>query len=174
MGHRHVGTEHLLIGILRVETSLAAQILIARGLEAGPIQEQMAKDHEVDSFLRTEFSQSDALPQGLLRRRKRIRTRAISGASPTLDSFLAGLSRLKSEDLIDFFAQNAECIDASGKRWNREEIFRGFDTLFAHYAKKTRVTWSRRRWWKPANCLSLRSFGRTPCWRAKSVSGCTE
>jgi hypothetical protein len=31
---------------------------------------------------------------------------------------------------------NAECIDVTGKRWNREEIGIGFDTLFAHYAKK--------------------------------------
>lgn len=33
LGHRQVETEHILIGILRVETSLAAQILIGRGLK---------------------------------------------------------------------------------------------------------------------------------------------
>jgi hypothetical protein len=58
-----------------------------------------------------------------------------SGALLTLDSFLAGLKWLKSDDLISFFAQSAEVIDASGKRWNREEIRRGFETLFASYAK---------------------------------------
>ena len=31
LGHRQVDTEHILIGILRVEASLAAQILTARG-----------------------------------------------------------------------------------------------------------------------------------------------
>jgi ribosome biogenesis GTPase / thiamine phosphate phosphatase len=38
-----VETEHMLIGILRVEASLAAQILIAMGVRPGPIQEQLAK-----------------------------------------------------------------------------------------------------------------------------------
>jgi len=131
-GHRFVGTEHLLVGILRVEKSLAAQILMARGLEAGPIQEQM----EDLRYLRDWNSTAERKKHTTVFDRTRTRTRAISGASLTLDSFLAGLSRLKSEDLINFFAQNAECIDASGKRWNREEIVRGFDTLFAHYAKK--------------------------------------
>jgi hypothetical protein len=38
--------------------------------------------------------------------------------------------------LIAFFAENAEFIDVSGKRWNREEIWKGFETLLAPYAKK--------------------------------------
>jgi len=117
MGHRHVGTEHLMIGILRVETSLAAQILIARGLEAGPIQEQMAKDHQRAHYRSVTTSAKSAVS---------------TSAAQTLDSFLAGLRYLKSEDLLDFFALNAECIDGTGKRWNREEIGKGFDTLFAH------------------------------------------
>jgi hypothetical protein len=59
-----------------------------------------------------------------------------SGAITTLDSFLTGLKWHNSEDLISFFAKNAEFIDASGKRWNRDEIWKGFETLFAPYAKK--------------------------------------
>src|SRR6266851_5573702 len=43
LGHRWVETEHLLIGILRVEASMAAQILVARGIKPGPFQEQVAK-----------------------------------------------------------------------------------------------------------------------------------
>jgi hypothetical protein len=38
--------------------------------------------------------------------------------------------------LIPFFAKNARFVDASGKRWDHEEICRGFETLFASYAKK--------------------------------------
>src|SRR5215469_3075978 len=130
MGHRWVGTEHLLIGILRVETSLAAQIPIARGLEAGPIQEQIAEEPMASP------SGSDIVSRRRLQRvHYRSRT-ATTSASLTLDSFLAGLRCRKPEDLIDFFAQNAECIDVTGKRWNREEIGKGFDALFAHYAKK--------------------------------------
>ncbi len=53
-----------------------------------------------------------------------------------LDGFLAGLKWLNSEELISFWGDNAEFIDAFGKRWSREEIYRGFETLFAPYAKK--------------------------------------
>jgi hypothetical protein len=113
LGHRLVEPEHLLIAILRVETSLAAQILIARGLKPGPIEATAAKGPGAQ-----------------------YKTRTTTSASLTLDSFLAGFKSLNSDDLIDFFAKNAACIDAAGKRWNREEIWRGFETLFAHYAKK--------------------------------------
>jgi hypothetical protein len=113
LGHRMVETEHMLIGILRVESSIAAQILIARGLNSGPIQEQIAK---------APSARYEA-------------TATISG-QVMLETFLAGLKSLNSEQLIEWFAKNAEFIDASGQRWNREELWRGFDTLFAHYAKK--------------------------------------
>jgi ATP-dependent Clp protease ATP-binding subunit ClpC len=43
LGHRWVGTEHLLMGILQADTSSAAQILISRGLKPQAIQEQVAK-----------------------------------------------------------------------------------------------------------------------------------
>jgi Clp amino terminal domain, pathogenicity island component len=113
LGHRLVEAEHILIGILRVEASLAAQILIARGVKPGPIQEQLAKSPG-----------------------PKYQAKARASALLTLDSFLAGLKWLNSEELISFFTKNAEFIDASGKKWNREEIWKGFETLFAPYAKK--------------------------------------
>jgi hypothetical protein len=60
LGHRQVETEHILLGILRVETSLAAQILIARGVKPGLIQEHLAKEPSPKNqgFL-AELSQSE-------------------------------------------------------------------------------------------------------------------
>jgi hypothetical protein len=99
-----------------VEGSLAAKLLRERGLKPEAIREQLAK-----------------LPVHVsLKALAEPRRRAIA----TLGSFLAGLKSLNSEELISFFAENAEFIDASGKRWNRGEIWRGFETLFAPYAKK--------------------------------------
>jgi len=116
LGHRHIGTEHVLVALIRVEGSLAAKLLRKRGLKPEAIREQLAKTpHSVSVRASTEPSR---------------------GAIATLDSFLAGLKWLSSEDLISFFAKNAEFIDASGKRWNREETWKGFETLFAPYAKK--------------------------------------
>jgi len=116
LGHRHVGTEHVLVALIRVEGSLAAKLLRKRGLKPEAIREQLAKTPGSVSV--------------------RASTEPSRGAIATLDSFLAGLKWLSSEELISFFAKNAEFIDASGKHWNREEIWKGFETLFAPYAKK--------------------------------------
>lgn len=113
LGHRLVEPEHLLIGILRVETSTAAQILISHGLKLGLIEQKVSRGPSAKD-----------------------EDRATTAASITFDSFLAGFKCLKSDDLIDFFAKNAAYIDATGKTWNREEISKRFETLFAHYAKK--------------------------------------
>jgi ATP-dependent Clp protease ATP-binding subunit ClpC len=84
LGHRTVEVEHLLIGILRVEASLAAQILHARGLQSQAIQEQLAKG-PIPKY------QASGKMNALL----------------TLESFLAGLKWLNSEELISFFRK--EC-----------------------------------------------------------------
>jgi ketosteroid isomerase-like protein len=111
--HRHIGPEHLLLGILRVEGSMAAQILVARGLQTAAIREKLAK---------TSSPQYQATEK--------------MSALLTLDNFLSGLKLPNSEALMAYFAKNAVFIDADGKRWNHEEIFRGFETLFAPYGKK--------------------------------------
>jgi len=113
LGHPLVDTEHILIGILQVETSLAAQVLIARGVKPGSIQERLAEAQ----------SRND-------------RSTASTTARLTLDSFLARLTLPNSEELVSFFGMNAQVVDASGKKWDREEIQKGFEALFAPYAKK--------------------------------------
>ncbi len=115
LGHRHVGTEHLLLGMLRVEGSLAAQILHARGLKLAEIREQLPKD---------------AGPVGVKTQPRH------DAALSTLEDFLSGLKKYNSEQLLPFFAKNAHFVDASGKPWNREEIGKHFETLFILYAKK--------------------------------------
>jgi hypothetical protein len=113
LGDRYVGPEHILLGILRVEGSFGARLLLERGLKPGPIREQLA-NQSGPKYLRE----------------------ATTSASLTLNSFLTGLNSLRAEELDSYFTQNAEFIDATGKRWNREEITKGFETLFAPYAKK--------------------------------------
>jgi ATP-dependent Clp protease ATP-binding subunit ClpC len=43
LSHRHIGTEHLLLGLLREEKSFAAQILNERGVRLSAVREQLAK-----------------------------------------------------------------------------------------------------------------------------------
>ena len=42
----------------------------------------------------------------------------------------------QSGGLLTFFAENAQFVDVHGKRWNREELRKEFEALFAPYAKK--------------------------------------
>jgi hypothetical protein len=113
LGHDSIGPEHLLIGILRIESSQAAQILIARGIQPEPVQEHLAKPSSPEH--RSEPRISPSLK---------------------LEGFLGGFKEPDARELILFFATNAEFIDATGKIWNREEIAKEFETLFAPYAKR--------------------------------------
>ena len=118
LNHRHIGTEHVLLGVLGVEGSLAARLLQARGLKAAAVREKIGED------FRSTVS---------------VKERRDEEARDALQNFLDGLKSLNSEQLIGFFAENAQFMDASGRRWDREEISKNSETLFAHYAKKNSV-----------------------------------
>jgi ATP-dependent Clp protease ATP-binding subunit ClpC len=113
LGNRHIEPAHLLVGLLLVENSFAGHLLIARGLQPGPIREALAKSP-------SPIYRPTAKPSSLL----------------ALNAFLDGLRASKADDLVDRFAGNAEFVDSLGRVWIREDIRRGFDTLFAPYAKK--------------------------------------
>ena len=118
-GQRHIGTEHLLLGMLRMESSLAGKILRARGVNMEALEEQSAK--------------------GVGSGRLRVSARSGMGPEPalTLNSFLAGLKSYDWDRLAPFFARHVQFIDFSGKRWiGREEIKRDFEALLAPYVKK--------------------------------------
>ena len=46
LGHRHVGNEHILVGLLRVENCTAAQILQAKGLSADKVRSRITASNE--------------------------------------------------------------------------------------------------------------------------------
>jgi ATP-dependent Clp protease ATP-binding subunit ClpC len=43
LAHKHIGTEHMLLGLLREEKSIAAELLRERGLRLGVVREEIAK-----------------------------------------------------------------------------------------------------------------------------------
>jgi ketosteroid isomerase-like protein len=118
LGHRAIGTEHLLLGLLRIEDGLAARILRERGAELAAIRQNVAQLQAVAA--------SSPLPP----RPKR-------EPSMRVVSFLASLKRHKWDKLGPFFVEHAQFVDSKGKRWaGREEIEKQFENLFAPYAKK--------------------------------------
>src|SRR5260370_10160528 len=92
LGNRQIGTEPLLLGILRLKDSLAATLLIARGAKADAIREQIAKPSVLAS------------------------TQPAREALIVLDDFLGGLQGEGSQQLAAFFHDRGQFIDSSGKR----------------------------------------------------------
>jgi len=78
LGHKHIGTEHLLLGLLREEKCFAAEILQERGLKLAQIREELARasldkapaqqPRQRESSLLAEFSRdlTQAATDGLL------------------------------------------------------------------------------------------------------------
>jgi ketosteroid isomerase-like protein len=115
LAHRHIGTEHILLGILRLPDSLAAKLLIARGAKPSAIREQVAKG-----------------PASVV-----ASTQAASGALAALDDFLGLLRAGNSKQVAASFHDKGQFVDSSGKRWTgRTEIDKGAEALFAPFAKR--------------------------------------
>jgi ATP-dependent Clp protease ATP-binding subunit ClpA len=120
---RLIGTCHLLIAMLRVETSVAGEVLLAQGLTAAKVREKLPKSVVTNAGTASKDS-------------VRVEEQRAEKARLALDAFIAGLKWHGAEELIKSFAKNARFIDVMGNIWNREEIHKNFESLFAPYAKK--------------------------------------
>jgi uncharacterized protein (TIGR02246 family) len=117
LGHSQVGTEHVLLGMLLVESSLASQILTELGVKPGPVREQVAKITRGEPVI--------------------VRPRSSTIGVQVLGTFLAGLQSASAAALVPYFAKNAQVVDSRGKQWEGlEEIQKHFEAIFAPYAKK--------------------------------------
>jgi hypothetical protein len=115
LSHRHIGTEHILLGILRLPDSLAAKLLAERGAKADVIRQQIVnRPALVDA-----------------------RIQPARGALPALDEFLDLLRAGSSKQVAAFFHDKGQYVNSSGKRWlGRAEIDKGAEILFAPFAKR--------------------------------------
>jgi ketosteroid isomerase-like protein len=117
LGHQHVGTEHVLLGMLLVESSLAFQILTETGIKREPLREQLATASLGDAVI--------------------MRPRPSTIGVQVLETFLAGLQVASAAELVPYFAKNAHVVDSKGTNWEGfDEIQKQFEVLFAPYAKK--------------------------------------
>jgi ATP-dependent Clp protease ATP-binding subunit ClpC len=61
LGHKHIGTEHLLLGLLREEKCFAAELLKERGVKLGKVREELASvAHVVEAHSPVESAASPA------------------------------------------------------------------------------------------------------------------
>ncbi|HUS57204.1 MAG TPA: ATP-dependent Clp protease ATP-binding subunit, partial [Planctomycetota bacterium] len=85
IGHNYVGTEHLLLGLLKENDGLAAQVLLNMGLKLEAVRE------EVLEFLGTEFPGTA----------QKAAAKKAKSDTPALDSFGRDLTELARENKLD-------------------------------------------------------------------------
>jgi Clp amino terminal domain, pathogenicity island component/SnoaL-like domain len=115
LSHKHIGTEHILLGILRLPDSLASKLLTQRGAKADAIRQQIVnRPASVDA-----------------------RIQPARGALAAVDEFLDLLRAGSSKQVAASFHDKGQYVDSSGRRWlGRTEIDKGAEILFAPFAKR--------------------------------------
>ena len=119
-GHRHIGTEHLLLGLLQVSTGHAAKVLLADKIDLAKVRQRLreikAPDH---SPVDLELSAASAAEKG------------------AFEQFIVSLREGNWQELANFFSRKASFVDAQGRLWTgREEIAGNLRTLLAPFATK--------------------------------------
>ena len=107
LAHKHIGTEHLLLGLLREEKCFAAEILQQRGLRLSAIREQLARATQVKS-------------QAPLRDRE-FSWRTSWNLTPNRYTEALDAHRKTGREVLDLTASNPTTI---GLRYREEELLR--------------------------------------------------
>ena len=90
LGHNYIGTEHLLLGLIRENDGIAAQVLLDLNLKLEDVREAVLELLGADSSLQSESS----LPSSSQQKSGRSKT-------PALDAFGADLTKLAREGKLD-------------------------------------------------------------------------
>lgn len=122
LGQKHVGTDHLLLGILNEEKSLAARILTRHGGSAEEIRQRVAghpSDHSGQG------TGSNVTYQG-----PPVRPHAPITAA--VEQFLSAWTRRDSKGVAELFMVHGQLWDVNGELWHSlVEIERGFAGHFS-------------------------------------------
>jgi len=90
LGHNYVGTEHLLLGLLRESEGVAAQVLVEQGLKLEDVREEVLR------LLGHDFTSEGAGESDIEGSQKESRSK-----TPALDSFGRDLTELAAENKLD-------------------------------------------------------------------------
>jgi hypothetical protein len=124
-GDHHIGTEHILLSLLRVEEGLAYQILREHELDLVKLEERV----------RQMSPQVSGAPRAAGFDLKRLPGRQKPFDGPEL--FLTDLRASRWEALRELFQESAVLVDADGRRWSgHAEIFPHMQQLLAAFITK--------------------------------------
>ncbi|HEY0701556.1 MAG TPA: Clp protease N-terminal domain-containing protein [Candidatus Acidoferrales bacterium] len=117
LGSSGIGTEHLLLALLKEKASFVAQILEKHGIEAKKVEDEIAKTPTFEG------------PQPAVR--------PIEVVPQMLAEFLQTLQEPDASKLAGYFSWRAQIVDANGKRWvGIEELEPDLAAIFLPYAKR--------------------------------------
>jgi 1-pyrroline-5-carboxylate dehydrogenase len=118
-GHRHIGTEHLVLGILREEGCLAAQLLRERGVRLEEMREEIGKVVEVQQEKQGAENEAPA-GFGLLRRLKQRRQSEGTGYASFVNEAPLDFADAKTKR-----AMEAALVDVAAKLGREYELVIG-------------------------------------------------
>jgi hypothetical protein len=117
LGTRYIDIEHLLLGLLRVEDSLAVRILREKGCLPTAIRQQLST------------LSSSAIAE--------LKSRTNVDPVSEVHKFVVRLRSNNPTELALAFAKNAQIVDFRGKRWRgQDEIGKESQRLFVSYGTK--------------------------------------
>jgi len=92
LAHNHIGTEHLMLGLLREEKCFAAQILVERGVRLSEVREELARQGQERPLAHDELSSyiSDLVDH----------TQPLVGREKELDRLIELLSRFTGKNPV--------------------------------------------------------------------------
>ncbi|MGA3371236.1 MAG: Clp protease N-terminal domain-containing protein [Terracidiphilus sp.] len=101
LGHKHIGTEHLLLGILREEKCFAAALLLERGLKLEVVREELkGMPHETGAGTPPEPAQPDEPSRDLTQAAREGELGPVVGRDREIDALIEILSRRDQKNPI--------------------------------------------------------------------------
>jgi hypothetical protein len=123
LGSRYVGTEHFILGLLRIGESMAASILSSHGADLSALRENLARQPVLYTDRTAAGSSADAP--------------VVFKAEDVLTRFFGQLRAGQPDDVRDLLAPEAQYIDPRGNRWAGEkELHDKMAELLAPFAAR--------------------------------------
>jgi len=126
LGDKHIGTEHLLLGILREEQCLAARILQNRGVALNTLRVELAE--------RFETLRGRSLQERAALLEKRMSAGGVAETAVSLAELINAWNEGKGKEFADFFAEDGQFVDSQGQTWSgKADIEKGAARAFSSF-----------------------------------------
>ena len=126
LGDKHVGTEHLLLGILREEKCLAARVLQNRGVALNTLRVELAE--------RSETQGGRSLQERAALLEKQMSAGGMAEAVVSLSELINAWNDRNEKKFAGFFAEDGQFADSQGQTWSgKADIEKGAARVFGSF-----------------------------------------